>query len=237
MHILILSDAQTRNIKPINGAYTAFHKNGTTYRESPQPRSPKLFEVPMEIEVLQIVLGGWTLREGWTAEVQEIIYTKCNEQGWEPHSIDVVFFLGGFSELRGNLRTKNSKTELQNVRRELIMNVETIAQQIEMKLSYQSTKFYLGAGAMWYDPAYYNKEIDPDLVQLKFRNITLFNKEVAQRSMRWRKRNLGLRFWNVFAILGNLNIQNEFGHLNGSGQIKLAREIEELLVVVTKNGN
>ena len=237
MHILILSDAQTRNIKPINGAYAAFHKNGTTYRESLEPRSPELFEVPTDIEVLQIVLDGWTLQEGWTSEVQEIVYRKCNEQGWEPNSIDVVFLLGGFSELRGNLRIKNSETELQNLRNELIRNVEGILQQIEMKSSYQSIKFYLGAGAMWYDSSYYNREINSDLVQSKFRNIAIFNKEVALRSRRWRKMNSRLKFWNVFAILGNLNIQNEFGHLNWSGQMRIAQEIEELLVMVNGTEN
>jgi len=231
MKVLIISDSQTRTITPERGTYLAYHKNQGNYTESPEPRDPIQFEVPPESEVIQIVFGGWTIKEGWTPEIQEIVYQGCHERNWEPGDIDAIFIIGGLNELRGNPKGKYSEEEYQIIRNQLVRNVEYLMRIMGMKLSYRARKYYLGAGATWFCSLFNPPESEALLIQSKARHFTLFSWEIKQRAKMWRKRHDRWEYWNIFATCGSFDVLGTSNHLNTRGNRKIAQEIGDLLVI------
>jgi len=233
MNVIILTDSQTRGIYPETGIYAAFHKEGGGFAESSDPKNLISYEVPHDFDVIQIVLGGWTLQEGWTPRVQEIVYSQCQERGWEPHEIDAVFIMGGLNDLRGNLLKDRTDEESYQLRNELVKSIELLGERIEMRLSYRARKIFMGTGKIWGSSSLYRTEIDPECLTSRFLDFTLFNYEICQRSIVWSLENRNLEYRNVFQYSGDGDIGDEIGHPNLNGRRKIAREIEELLLMIS----
>jgi len=232
MNVVIITDSQTRNIKPEAGTYVAYHRENGKVKESPEPSNPTFYGVPFEFDVIQIVLGGWTIAAGWTSEIQEIVYKQCQQRNWEPYAIDAVFILGGLNDVRGNLLQNRTTEEAQKIRNKLLRDLEILAEKIEMKLSYRARVIYLGSGRIWGSSSRYQSAINSDVLIERFCDFTVFNYEVCQRSTIWRLKNKNLEYRSVFLYYGDEDIRDEIGHPSPSGRKKIANEIEELLIMI-----